>query len=418
MRTILLLVYAATPIVELLGSLSERSTYITVIYQVLTLLLAIFVVRDTAMYQSCLRAAILPALYAITFIIVSYYGANFEYSIKYRVLLLPLLVVDFCMFYIIAYAMPFQLVMRAIGILITVFAILSLLLAHFDITDASMTRVIYGFDLPFAVPPMIMFGSLYLGGILVFVALLSVKKTVFLSCIAAFLATYAIRSALRVGIWKRRRTQVQSEKVKLLTVPKLAGLGASCVILGLFFYTYLSETIVRLLTERQDIYRSEMAGEFMRLSREHFPGGIGYYCFGFLTKDTIKYYSQTASGMILDDGMSLHNSFMHVILEGGGAVCIVLALLCWLCLKRIRSMAKDPEQKGFAVVFIGWAIAAAIFGSPQPFHATHYFFGIPGLIMGTYDRYQRKRAEAVNCSCKNIKAPKMATWGLRRRINS
>ena len=144
----------------------------------------------------------------------------------------------------------------------------------------------------------------------------------------------------------------------------------------------------RLSNSSPDVIRLAAASEFVTLLQEYFPFGTGYYTFGYLTQGSIYYPTYTADGILLNDGISLHNTFMHFALEGGLPILVVITLLYWSFAKVLRRLYKFEGTRSLAIVLIAWAVVSIMFAMFQQFHGTRYFFGIIGYAFGAFDRYE------------------------------
>jgi hypothetical protein len=259
----------------------------------------------------------------------------------------------------------------------------------FGLIDPEQTRVISGVDLSLAMPISILFGDIFFSGIILVLSIFSIKKTVVLGVLLSYFVVsyykkkYEIKSFLNlVKVTLPIKKMFYSKTIKIFLLVFLAGL------LIILFSPFMLATIDRFAVNTDEV-RMSIATEFFNELFRNFPNGTGYYTFGYLTGDIIEYSSTTASGEILTDGVTLHNSLMHFALEGGLAILIIVFLLYKYYFKTIRFLLRWNEAKYLAIILICWFFVTTFYGMFQQYHATRYFFGIFGLAFGVYEKFKR-----------------------------
>lgn len=380
-----LLFLASTPLVELFAGTTPYVTYINLVYKLFVFAVGIFCVWGNASFKvSVARNLILPLMYVVVFTVTSWFGESFEYSVRYRVWFLPLLLVDFCSWYMAGYLLDDSTYAKYVYRIGALFAVSSLMLAGVGIIDADKTRVIYGVDVPIALAAAVMSSSVFFSGILVLAALSSLKKTVVLCAGVGLLVPLLLKLFVKAKNWPRPKNAILS----------IGGGGMLLALIALplaqTFLPFMMATLERLSYEREDVLRLAMAAEYLRLLDEHFPNGIGYYMFGYMTADTLPYTTYTADGTELNDGMSLHNTFMHFTLEGGLPILAIVGLLYWKLGARLRKLFSFGPAKGIAILITAWAMIGIVYGLFNQFHATRYFFAIFGFAFGCYEKYRHQ----------------------------
>jgi hypothetical protein len=348
--------------------------------------LASFKGYDIIMY---LKWLFLPSLYVLIFIIVSYLGVNFDFSVKYHVLYLPLNLINFSVWYFLGRFYDVKSFMTTFYRTVSYYGIAVLFLAMFGLIDPEQTRVISGVDLSLAMPISILFGDIFFSGIILVLSIFSIKKTVVLGVLLSYFVVsyykkkYEIKSFLNlVKVTLPIKKMFYSKTIKIFLLVFLAGL------LIILFSPFMLATIDRFAVNTDEV-RMSIATEFFNELFRNFPNGTGYYTFGYLTGDIIEYSSTTASGEILTDGVTLHNSLMHFALEGGLAILIIVFLLYKYYFKTIRFLLRWNEAKYLAIILICWFFVTTFYGMFQQYHATRYFFGIFGLAFGVYEKFKR-----------------------------
>jgi len=377
-------------IAELLGSASAYQTYINFLYRFVVLGAAIALLPLTRGFvRSLARSILLPAIYVATFMLVSYYGVNFAFSVKYRVLLMPVLLVDFAIWFAAGYYVTEKQFLKYFAMTACLFGLGSLAFAASGLIDPEQTRVIYGVDLPLAMPVAVMSGGVFIGGVILFLSLLSLKKTVVACTLIGFASAYALKKFGGLDTWSNK-SRVSSAFHAILRSPALGVLllAVACGLLAYRFLPYLAATYERFSVEGEDITRLAALAEFLRLVKEYFPVGTGYYTFAYLTADTLPYYTFTAAGDEIGDGMPLHNTYMHFVLEGGLPILIVVGFMYARFALIVRRLYSARASRPLGIVMISWIVICIVFAMLQQFHATRYFFGILGYGFGAYARYR------------------------------
>lgn len=381
--TIFLTVLCATPVVDRLAGLSEYVTYINVMYRILSLAVSIFVCAGFPKIVSLsVRALVVPLIYVIGFFVASIYGANLEYSIDFRLFLLPLLLVDFFQWFLAGLIFNEKSLLRKIYLYGAVYGALSIGLGLFDLIDVEMTRVIAGPDIPVALVASIASYQGIYSLLLMIMAVGSLKKTVVLCSIGGGLAVLFLR---RIGGLSRRRRESRFRYAGFLQVAVIIGFVLPALAAAM---PYIDQTIARLFGEREDVLRDAMFSEFSYLLPVYFPWGSGFYTFGFLTQYTLDYTTVTADGREML-GMSLHNTIMHVLLEGGLVVSLCFVILYGTAIWYGIKLYRNPETRAVAIVMLSWVLVALMYGMTNQLHATRYYFGIVGFCYGTFYRYRR-----------------------------
>ncbi|MES2987619.1 MAG: hypothetical protein V4808_06920 [Pseudomonadota bacterium] len=390
--TIFLTVLCAAPVVDRLAGLTEYVTYIGVIYRVLSLVTSLVVcVGFPRIIALSSRALLVPTIYVIGFFISSIYGVNPEYSMEYRLMLLPFVVVDFFQWFLAGLLFNEKSFQKKIYFYAAIYGLLSIIFSLFELIDVDMTRVIAGPDIPIAlVASIVSYQGLY-SLFLTIVAIGSLKKTVVLCSIGGgFIALFL----MRLGGVSKGGVNNQFKYSAFLQFAAFAG----CVVPFLFVaMPYIDQTILRLFVEREDVLRDAMFDEFSYLLPMYFPWGSGYYTFGFMTQYTLDYMTVTADGREML-GMSLHNTFMHVLLEGGVVVTACFAILYATAIIYGIRLYRNIETRTVAILMLSWVLVSLMYGVTNQLHATRYYFGILGFCYGVFYRYRRVEFSADSSS--------------------
>lgn len=380
-------------IVELVAGLTLFPNQITVLYNVFlfsyALIFAKFTGFDVLRYVKWVS---LPIIYAISFIIISYYGVNYEFSVKYHVLYLPLGVIEFSIWYFLGRFYDVKVFLKTFYRTVSYYGIGILFLAMVGLVDPEQTRVISGVDLPLAMPITVLFGDIFFSGIIFVLAVFSIKKTVVIGVVFGYLLVKYYQKKYKLDSFNVVVRMTSSKKMATMSKPiRILLLVLLSTMLIAIFFPFLTATIERFAVNT-DVIRMAIALEFFNQLFQHFPNGTGFYTFGFLSSDVIDYWSMAANGDIITDGVSLHNSLMHFALEGGIVILIIVFIFYRAYFKAIKFLLKYPESKYIGVIFICWFFVTTFYGMFQQYHATRYFFGIFGLALGVYERiYRRKK---------------------------
>jgi hypothetical protein len=375
-------ILASSPVVELAGTAVQLPTHANLIWRAVVLLAAMLLLRlQVRVLERLLIRMVLPTLYVVVFIGVSYFGVAPEYSIHFRVLWLPLLLFDFIAWYLVAYFVDEKVFFKYLAIGTCVFGFFSVALAQADFLV--LGRVISGPDVSMAVAPAVMLQSTWLVGALMLFSVASLKKTVVACSLAA--AAYAY---MRKWIKGERYPQEQIGIDPLLRIVLASVLTISLI--GIMLASYLpliQMTMTRIFNDEEDVLRLAAVAEFVRLTGEFFPAGTGYYTFPYLTQDTIPYTSETLSGAVYH-GMPLHNTYMHYALEGGALITLIIGVMhvqYIVTMSRLRDYSRPLVN-----VLVSWLLISFIFGMLQQWHAYRYFFGMFGFALGALDRYRHR----------------------------
>lgn len=378
---------AATPLIELTAGTSLWITYLLYGYRILLLSHALIITRRRPQLWRDLKKDLrLPALYVATFLITTMFGTDLEYSIRYRALFLPVLVVDFFLWYVAGHLFSAEQLFSRITYFTLAFASLSVLFATTGLLDAEATRVIYGLDVPIAIAPAIAMNNFPIAVALILASLASLKKTVVL-CAAISIAFALI---LRIKYPPQNADQKRKIMYGRLVTKSLVYASATAAAI-IFVLPFVEQTVARLALEREDLYRLAMAQEFYRLIGDYFPFGTGYYTFGSLTRDALPYTTYAADGTELSDGMSLHNTLMHVTLEGGLPILLILLALWYQVISKARAMLHQPKNRIAGIVIITWLASSFAYGMFNQLHATRYYFGTIGFAFGFYASHSKTR---------------------------
>jgi hypothetical protein len=389
LKPILPLLLATSVLVELFASTTQYPNQVNVIYSGIVLGVALMTTpAHSSFRRSFQKWILLPASYVVVFMIVSYYGVSFDASISNHVLYMPLWLVNFTSCFMVGYFFHERIYLRYLCQVCGVFGVASLVFAMFEWIDPDQTRIISGLDLPAATSVAVTSGDLFWTGILLFISFFSLKKTVVACTIGAVLAAFTLKKITKSPnfiLSEKVRSQIDVQFSRLI---KTISFAVLCIALLSIFSPYMFATVQRLLLEKEDIIRSSADAEAYRILRENFPFGIGYGTFGHLTRDTLQYATYTASGDRIDDGMSLHNTFMHIAVEGGLPIIVIVLFFYWNLGKVVRRLLLFDLSKPLAIILITWAIISVLFGLFNQLHATRYFFGIFAFAFGCYERYR------------------------------
>lgn len=377
---------ACAPFPSLIGSLLGFPTHVSLLWYAIQLFLAVHLLPLKVSFLERLASrAVIPSLYAVAFIVASYFGASFAESQKYRVLWLPLMLIDFAAWYSVGYFVKEQKFLRYFTVSACAFAAISLALSAITTQE----RVLSGPDVPFAISPAVMMSSTALVIFLLLASFASLKKTVVACSMAAFAYCYLTNKFSRYR-WEKYKSRIRITGIDPL-IKWLIGSVVSLAVLAIVAVQaqpLMTATVDRVTSEGgEDTLRLAAIVEFLYLLPLHWPQGAGYYTFGFLTADTINFTTVTADGDILY-GMSLHNSFMHWILEGGLSIVVIVCIMAWAYYRAVRRLRQWPEAIPLARILMGWAVVGVVYGMFNQFHATQYFFGMIGYAAGCLDRYR------------------------------
>jgi hypothetical protein len=142
---------------------------------------------------------------------------------------------------------------------------------------------------------------------------------------------------------------------------------------------------VQVEAEGIDVSRVYIVERSLELLREFFPAGMGYMNFFEWTGLEVTDVRTTRLGVEVG-GISLHNSFITWVLEGGLLVSAAVLYIFWRVSKRIRALLLEPASRNLGVLCIAWAVACLLLGGFHQLHQMMQFWGTMALIYGFSDR--------------------------------
>lgn len=383
-----LLLWVLTPLLTVLASKTTYPNQIYVCYELLEVgLCALFFRQFVTLVRSQLKWLTVLLLYAVVFIIVSYYGVDFPTSVEYGVFYLPLIVVlEFFAAYSVGYLFDerrtFKYLMGA-ALALMAYTLLQIQLSP----DAD--RFVSSLSLPMSIPVFIYSGQALLAFVCMIVLLLSLKKTIVVTGGVSLAIAYVLKPYVQPGR-SLGKTSVTRTRLLATLLTSLLLLVASGVILA-GYSAYLSGTIARF-SEEEDVSRSSIALYSVVLLAQHFPQGIGW--FGFLSQSigVISYDVIDARGD-LHSGANLHSSYMTWALEGGAPIVLIILYLFWKLFGVIRSFFRTKSTRVLGATLLIWLLSGMIYGAFQQWHSSGTFWGLFGFAFGCYERYRAQRCD-------------------------
>jgi hypothetical protein len=367
------------PVFSLLISLTPFSSQLNLIYQLILFVLCLFLTyNNKAFWRKLIYILILPTLYISFFLVITYFGVDLTYSLKNRFYFITLDLVTFFLFYSAGNLYDIKVISSLFVKYNLVFVIISLFIGYLSaqLNGISQIRVISGLDIPFAIS-FALFNNSGFFYIFIFLigALSSIKKTLIITSLLPFIILFFFKKK-NTQEFRLNKKDKNSNKILFLFIPIF-------IFLTPLIIQFINATFLRLFDDQEDVYRLMQISEFVRLLKIHFPFGTGISTFGSLTKDTIPYNTFTSSGDILD-GMSLHNTPMHVLLEGGLIITILYLMLYYKSIKRAYMLFKNKKTSSIGLLFFNLLIVSFVFGLFNQLHGQLYYFGLFGFITGTY----------------------------------
>ena len=384
-KALFIFLWALTPFVSLLAfRYSHYPNQLYWLYKIFLAILVVFIFRDFFKIITVqIKWLALVALYAFSFIVVSYFGVDFSTSIfNYHVLYLPLILFDFFIAFTIGYKYHENSVFKyivGIGIALAMYAVADIFLTP------GKTRLVADLGISMAIPVSVVFGNIFLALMFVLFLFASMKKTI----AACGLLSFGLAIWLNWALTLKGRVYVRSVKDTIIEYLAARKILTVSVILTLVALSppYILRMIERLKYMGSDTTRTAISDYSFDLLQEHFPYGIGLGGFSFLSMDTIPYQIIDGRG-VLRTGANLHNSFMTWALEGGALVTLVMIVIFFYLLKIIRRFLLFDETKALGVVLLIWALSGMLFGLFQQWHNSGTFWLLIGYSFGCYERYR------------------------------
>lgn len=375
--------WAITPLVtSLAATYTDFPNQIFVIYQLLILALgAVTFPRFRVLINAQFKWLVLLSLYALTFIIVSYFGVDFSTSLSYGVLYLPLLLLEFFLAFSVGYLFSEQRAFKYMASAAIVLMLYTMLDIYFF---PDRERFVTSLNIPMAIPIFVFLGQSFLAFVCTVFLFVSIKKTV----VAA--GVLSLGMALGLNRFVRPRIKFIRRYYRLNTVLISCGkLVVLAVVVGAILVQYTSyiSTTVGRFSESEDGSRAAIAVYSVSLLIEHFPRGIGLGGFSFLSRDVIPYETTTARGDTVI-GANLHNTFMTWALEGGAPVLIIVAILFWQLFMVIYRFWKRHATRMLSATLLVWLASGVLFGMFHQWHNSGTFWVLFGFAFGCSKRYE------------------------------
>jgi hypothetical protein len=152
------------------------------------------------------------------------------------------------------------------------------------------------------------------------------------------------------------------------------------------------KTTIERFAEAPDPTRTALDRIARDLLAEHFPQGMGYMSFVKASTQHISYTTFTASGEQLS-GVSLHNTYLHFVLEGGWVI-IIIVLAASAVFVRALCRVYDAGDRQTFLALLTWVMMAGLYGWFHQLYLTDYMFGLFGFALGAA-RSSTHRAAAI-----------------------
>ena len=365
------------------GLLATNSIYITYINFFYLVFLFVYALRIAAWRQNFWKifasSSVLFCLYIIFFMITTFLGVDHNYSMLLKYYTMPISLTSVLIFFVAGYYFDERLFVKEFVALVSLYTLLSIGAVATNLVDFSQTRIIAGLDVPLAIAAAAIYSQFVLMFVLLIGSIVSLKKTVIICSIIGLLPLLFL---------KRNETLIKVKKKLNIKRVMLALLViVSLIIFASTISELLEATLTRVMVEGvEDKNRLVQLNEYLRLLGEYFPRGTGYYTFGSLTMESIPYETLNADGSVFY-GVSLHNTIMHITLEGGLAVSAIAFALYWKSFRAVRYLYKFSQSRNLAVLLYSWLFVSITYGFFNQLHSQVYFFGILAYIFGAHARY-------------------------------
>jgi hypothetical protein len=381
-----LLLWVATPLVVNLAQMTAYPNQIYILYEIFEICLAAVILkRFVQAVRIQLKWVAVLLLYSLTFIVVSYYGVDFDTSIEYGVYYQPLVIVlEFSVAFIIGYLFDERRTFKYLRLF--AFVLMAYTLLDIEL-EPDRSRFVTNLNIPMAIPLFVFARQGFFALLAVLVLLLSLKKTI-VACgllslaLAYLLRSYVLRRETSTGA-RRRLTPARL----IAAIATVTFVFAATAFIMLRFSTNLSATMARF-SEPEDTSRAAIAAYSLILLVQNFPYGIGWFGFLYMSIGVIRYDVTDARGEVRP-GAPLHNSYMTWALEGGLPVVLIVTFLFWHFLRTIRRLLRHEESALIGATALIWLLSGMLFGAFQQWHSSATFWLLFGFVFGSYERYRR-----------------------------
>jgi len=380
-----LLLWASTPLVLNLGQMTAYPNQIYVLYEILEICLAAVILkRFHQAVRLQLKWVAVLLLYSLTFIVVSYYGVDFQTSIEYGVYYQPpVIVLEFAIAFIIGYLFDERRTFKYLRVF--AFVLMAYTLLQIEL-EPDRSRYVTNLNIPMAIPLFVFARQGFFALLSCLVLLLSLKKTV----VACGLLSLALAYLLRGYVLRRERSTDPGGRLTagrlIAAVSIVIFVFAAMAFIMIRFSGNLSATMARF-SEPEDTARAAITAYSLILLLQNFPVGIGWMGFLYMSIGVIRYDVTDARGEVRP-GAPLHNSYMTWALEGGLPVLLIMMFLFWQLLRTIRRLIRHRESALIGATALIWLLSGMLFGMFQQWHSSGTFWQLFGIVFGSYARYR------------------------------
>lgn len=381
--SVYLLLWVLTPLVTALGAKTSFPNQIYVGFELLQVCLcALFFRSFFRVVSAAAKWLAVVLLYAVVFIVVSYYGVDFSTSVEYGVLYLPAIVLlEFFLAFSVGYLYPYETTFRymmKMALVLVAYTLVEIVLSP------DQSRFVSTLNVPMAIPLFVFSGSNLTALLCMLVLLLSLKKTIVVVGGMSLVGSYFLRRYVREAD-RPRRERMSRRALISAVVGGLTALAAAGVIL-VYFSSYISGTFDRF-SEEEDVSRASIALYSYILLAQNFPQGIGWFGFLYLSADVIPYTSTTARGDVLG-GANLHSTYMTWALEGGAPILAIVLFLFISLWRAVWSFLRRHATRQLGATLLIWLLGGMILGAFQQWHSSGTFWELFGFAFGCYARYR------------------------------
>lgn len=332
----------------------------------------------------------IPVVYSASLIGASYFGGDFQYSVKHLLYAVPAFgVLEFAGWFLIGAAFSFR---QALTAQVMAAAALGSHMLWMLVSGADNSRLLGGLEFAGGASAGAVSGFWPISIVLLLLPFFSMKKIAiaatgigWLFSLAAMLWLHGrkpiVRPIIMFAIVAVIFTPAALQQARLLLAQVAPSVQTSTPSIQGEAIDAMGRTLDRFA--ENDPTRDFLDEYSAELLAENFPRGIGYFSFERMSADKISYTTFTADSEALT-GVSLHNTYVFLLLEGGALTALVILVAYGAAAATLWKLAHKEGYRGWAAFLLGWTAACMVYAYAHQLHETPYLFGLIGMIFGVW----------------------------------
>lgn len=332
----------------------------------------------------------IPITYSASLIGASYFGVDFQYSVKHLLYTVPVFaVLEFAGWFLVGATFSFR---QALTAQVLVSAALGSHMLWMLVSGADNSRLLGGLEFAGGASAGAVSGFWPVSLVLLILPFFSMKKIAVVATGVGWLVSLAtmlwlhgrkpiVRPIIMLSVVAVIFTPAALQQARLLLAQVAPSVQTSTPSIQGGAIDAMERTLGRF--EENDPTRDFLDEYSSKLLAENFPRGIGYFSFERMSADKISYTTFTADNEALS-GVSLHNTYVFLLLEGGALTALVMLVGYGAAAATLWNLAHREGYRGWAAFLFGWTAACMVYAYAHQLHETPYLFGLMGMILGVW----------------------------------